>query len=360
MFTLRRFLFFSCLASLGCEAARQPADQSAWRPDRAAPKIEVLDAVRIGSGPVPWTSLQALDAEAQFHFVVVTDRTGAAREGPWADAMAKINLMQPAFVVSVGDLIEGGTEDMEVIRGEWEHFNRMVDTLEPPFFYTAGNHDYSNLAMSEYWANTLGPSYYGFKYKEALFLVLNSNLFGGKSPLSWKDDLKRQLKWLQETLDKNHDVRWTYLFLHQPFWRDIWWRTVEGESWIGRKGHGKEDWAVIEEMLSDRDYTAFAGHTHSYEYEVDASSGPHTHERISLATTGGGAMVKGRSTIRGGETTASTPLLGPKFAEFDHFVWVTMTENGPVIANLLLEGILSKDFDHHFKQTPLNASEIEE
>jgi hypothetical protein len=41
-----------------------------------------------------------------------------------------------------------------------------------------------------------------------------------------------------------------------------------------------------------------------------------------LATTGGGSRLR-----------------GPNLGEFDHVVWVTMTQNGPVIANLLLEGI---------------------
>ena len=32
-------------------------------------------------------------------------------------------------------------------------------------------------------------------------------------------------------------------------------------------------------------------------------------------------------------------MRGPRFGEFDHVVWVTMTDDGPVLANLLLEGI---------------------
>ena len=36
-------------------------------------------------------------------------------------------------------------------------------------------------------------------------------------------------------------------------------------------------------------------------------------------------------------------LRGPEFGEFDHVVWVTMTVDGPLIANLLLEGIWHED-----------------
>jgi len=46
----------------------------------------------------------------------------------------------------------------------------------------------------------------------------------------------------------------------------------------------------------------------------------------TLSTTGGGS-----------------PLRGPEFGEFDHLAWVTMTTEGPRVANLLLEGILPDD-----------------
>jgi hypothetical protein len=36
-------------------------------------------------------------------------------------------------------------------------------------------------------------------------------------------------------------------------------------------------------------------------------------------------------------------LRGPLFGQFDHVVWVTMTDAGPRIANLLLEGIWDED-----------------
>ena len=32
-----------------------------------------------------------------------------------------------------------------------------------------------------------------------------------------------------------------------------------------------------------------------------------------------------------------------EYGEFDHIAYVTMTKNGPVVANILLDGILSDD-----------------
>jgi hypothetical protein len=37
-------------------------------------------------------------------------------------------------------------------------------------------------------------------------------------------------------------------------------------------------------------------------------------------------------------------LRGPVFGQFDHVMWVTMTDDGPILANLMLEGIWDKDF----------------
>ena len=41
-------------------------------------------------------------------------------------------------------------------------------------------------------------------------------------------------------------------------------------------------------------------------------------------------------------TGGSSTLSGVPEGRFDHFVWVTMTEKGPVLANLLLDGVKSK------------------
>ncbi|TFG92422.1 MAG: metallophosphoesterase, partial [Myxococcales bacterium] len=46
---------------------------------------------------------------------MVTDRTGGPRDGIFESAMPRINLVRPEFVVSVGDLIEGYTDDPAVI-----------------------------------------------------------------------------------------------------------------------------------------------------------------------------------------------------------------------------------------------------
>lgn len=297
----------------------------------------------------PWTSLQALDAEARFHFVVVSDRTGGHRPGIWQQAMDKINLVQPAFVVSVGDLIEGYTEDRRQLTREWDEIDRMVSTLDAPFFYVSGNHDYSNEVMAQIWAERLGASYYSYTYKGALFVVLNSALFDregidgyGSRGGDWEEAQAAQLAWLDATLKANEDARWTFLFMHRPFWLQTWVRPDTDEEtgerevlpatgpWE-RNEVSPPEWDMVEEMLGTRPYTFFAGHEHVYNYE-ETEGVPHQH-RITLASTGG---VSG--------------LRGVDYGSFDHFLWVTMTDDGPVIANLLLDGILPADHEQKYRR----------
>src|SRR5262245_46401280 len=60
----------------------------------------------------PWTHLRFPDAHT-FHFAVVADRTGGPRAGVFEKAVEQLNRLRPAFVLSVGDLIQGYEEDSE-------------------------------------------------------------------------------------------------------------------------------------------------------------------------------------------------------------------------------------------------------
>ena len=82
----------------------------------------------------PWTNLKLNNAADQFQFAVVTDRTGGHRAKVFSQAITQLNLLQPEFVVSVGDLIEGYTVKPERIEAEWAEFDGYVKRLDMPFF----------------------------------------------------------------------------------------------------------------------------------------------------------------------------------------------------------------------------------
>jgi Icc-related predicted phosphoesterase len=251
----------------------------------------------------PWTSLKINTDASQFQFAVVTDRTGGHREKVFSRAVLQVNLLQPQFVMSVGDLIEGYTLNEERIKNEWDEFDSYVKRFEMPFFYVPGNHDLTNKVMVAKWGERYGRRYYHFTYKNTLFLCLCS-----ENPPDMGTIDPEQREWVAKTLEANKDVRWTFVFLHKPIWtaRDL----------------QKNGWAAVEQALAGRKYTVFCGHVHRYQtFERNGTT------YYQLATTGGGSRLR-----------------GVDYGEFDHIAWVTVKKDGPpLIANVLLEGILPAD-----------------
>lgn len=247
----------------------------------------------------PWSHLELNNNPDNFQFAIVSDRTGGHREGVFEDAVKKLNLLQPEFVMSVGDLIEGYTRDEDEIYRQWDEFNRFIGKLQMPFFYVPGNHDYINDVMAKIWEDKYGKSYFHFIYKDVLFLGLNSEEATKGSNMGGIE--KEQFNYIKKTLKENEEVNWTLVFMHQPLW------ILDNTRY----------WPEVEKLLADRKHTVFVGHHHHY-VKYQRNNGKY----FMLATTGGASKLR-----------------GPDQGEFDHVVWVTMTEEGPIIANLLLEGI---------------------
>ena len=93
-------------------------------------KINIQEA----KGPTPWNNLNVNNNPATFQFAIVTDRTGGHRPGVFLDGVQKLNLLQPEFVMSVGDLIEGYTEDTAKLNWDCNQFTGYIDSFDMPFF----------------------------------------------------------------------------------------------------------------------------------------------------------------------------------------------------------------------------------
>ena len=271
----------------------QAQDRSAQESQLTLPRLP---------GPKPWTDTALYNDPRYFQFVIVSDRTGGHRDGVFQDALSKINDLRPEFVISVGDLIEGYTDNPEQIDREWKEFNGFLEPLAMRFFYVAGNHDIWDARSRQEWEQRFGASYYHFIYKNVLILCLNSE-DGGSTQLG-----EEQVAYVEKTLRENSDVRWTLIFLHKALWA------------YQRQGRPTL-WNRVDEALGGRPHTVFAGHRHQY-----AAHQRDNYKYYELATTGGGSS-----------------LAGPVHGRFDHVVWVTMDENGPILANLQLDGILDSD-----------------
>lgn len=113
----------------------------------------------------PWTSQAFQNDPDEFQFVIIGDRTGGANvRKTFEIALGQINLLQPEFVINVGDLIEGYSDDKAALNAEWEALDKLLGGLRMPFFRTPGNHDIANNAAQEVWRDRYGASYYYFVY----------------------------------------------------------------------------------------------------------------------------------------------------------------------------------------------------
>ncbi len=248
----------------------------------------------------PWTHLRLVNTPEVFHFAVVSDRTGGHRARIFSQAVEQLNLLQPAFVISVGDLIEGYTKDEKKLAQEWKEFQGYACKLQMPFFYVAGNHDVANPLQEKHWRERFGRRYYHFVHRDVLFLMLCAD---DPHTSDGSGIGKDQIAYVQQVLKENDSARWTIVALHRPLW--------------DQQNLAKNGWLEVEKALANRPYTVFAGHVHRYQKFVRQGM-----NYYQLATTGGGSRMRGL-----------------KYGEFDHVVWVTMKKDGPVLANLLLDGI---------------------
>jgi serine/threonine-protein phosphatase CPPED1 len=281
-------------ALIGAVALSQPGSKA---PDGSVGALQVQSESRN-----PWTHLRLNNSTDDFKFVVVSDRTGGHREKIFSKAIEQINLLQPEFVLSVGDLIEGYSTDREKVLEQWKEFQSFASKLQMPFFYVPGNHDVTNKAMEKIWEEKFGRRYYHFVYKGVLFLILNSN-----DPPASASFSEAQVAWAQKVLEDNKNARWTIVAFHKPLWHGT---DIE-----------KNRWGQIERTLAGRNYTVFVGHEHRYVKFV--RNGMNYYQ---LATTGGGSKLR-----------------GVWYGEFDHITWVTMKPAGPVLANIMLDGIVPEN-----------------
>ncbi len=295
--------------------------------------------------PVPWLNDKFDDVDGQFTFGIVTDLNGGEREGIFDIAIEQINLLRPELIVTVGDLVEGASSNSDSIHREYDRFDQRARKAIAPLFHLGGNHDLTDPAMRQVWKDRYGAHYYYFIYKNVLFLMLDTEdhtdqrraeihearqaaikVMDGPEPEKATDMEyfkmpervtgtigDAQTAYFKDVISKHPEVKWTILFMHKPIWK--------------REGAGSLQ--GIESALAGKPYTVFNGHFHSYSHTTKNNK-----DYIILGTTGGHQDPKDPNS-------------------FDHVTLVTMTADGPAIANLRLDGILNK-----YGKIPLDGDSV--
>ena len=299
----------------------------------------------VESAATPWTN-ENFDADnSKFTFALFSDITGGERADIFDVALAQLALLRPELIINVGDLIEGGTTNREDLTREWDSFDARANKASAPVFRVGGNHDLTNMVMREFWEQRFGARYYHFVYKNALFLVLDTEdnppdrmeeiyqareralervrkggweVFSETEYASMPEQVagaisSEQAAYVQQVLADNPNVAWTFLFMHKAPWKNA----------------EEADFAAIELALADRPYTVFNGHAHAYEHEQRLGR-----DYIRLGTTGGVQFTVKEMSI-------------------DHVILVTVSNDGVDIANLRMSGIFDKT-----GHIPLNGDEL--
>jgi len=291
-------------------------------------------------GAKPWTSESFQNDDKEFPFAIIGDRTGGANvAGTFRLAIDQLNMLHPEFVINVGDLIEGYSDDEAKLNAEWDEVDAMLAKLDMRFFRTPGNHDIANGTAQRVWRDRHGATYYSFVYGDVLFVVLDSEDPPRAAPEGMEEKLETynrlqtedpekaqamlaefmsdeavvaalgkpvefgagQVNFVERTLAQHDDVRWTFVFVHEPAWENP-----------------SESFKAIQALLTGRPHTFFGGHLHYYDYD----------------------QIDGYEHITMGPAGASFHLEGP--GNVDHMMWVTVTDAGPKMANIALKGVFDR------------------
>ncbi len=243
-------------------------------------------AVSAAGGTVASRALEALQNKPpvcpdQFDFVVCGDSRSAepiVLPKVFYDMIQEWNVLQPAFVVDLGDLILGG--DKTQLGPMWDEFEKAVGGCAVPFVPVVGNHDVNEEPeTNQLYEQRIGPLRFSFGYGNAHFICMNSEEVGFMDVFS-----PEQMAWLKEELSKTQAAN-IFLLLHKPIFETNF----------------EAGWAPVAEAIKGRPVkVVFAGHEHLYR-DCGAK------ESVRYVITGGGGAETSDVEQEGG---------------FHHYLWV--------------------------------------
>jgi 3',5'-cyclic AMP phosphodiesterase CpdA len=185
-----------------------------------------------------------------FRFIVLGDRTGESQPGIFEQVWSEAARLDPAFVVGVGDTIEGlhdATAD-----AEWGQIKQLLAPWRRlPLFLAPGNHDIWSAASEELFQKYTGhPLHYSFDYAQAHFTVLDNSRTEQFSA--------DELSFLEEDLKAHASQPVKFIVSHRPSW-------------------------ILNALLGD---TSFPLHRLARKYGVQYVIAGHVHEMLHMNLDG--------------------------------------------------------------------------
>jgi Icc protein len=149
----------------------------------------------------------ALCPAADFHFVILGDRTGEAQPGIYEQLWKATVQESPAFVVTVGDTIQG--LDDKTADQEWRDVLRTIPHVT--LYLTPGNHDiWSDLSEKLFRKYSGHEPHYSFDYQQAHFTILDNS----------RDEQfsAAELAFLESDLRAHEKQPIKFVISHRPSW----------------------------------------------------------------------------------------------------------------------------------------------
>lgn len=145
-----------------------------------------------------------------FRFVILGDRTGEAVPGVYEHAWQAAAAGHPAFVVTVGDTIEGLND--AAAPTEWQEVERiLVPYRRYPLYLAPGNHDIWSAASERLFRQYAGrPPHYSFDYRQAHFTILDNSRS--------EEFSAEELAFLEQDLKAHRAQPVKFIVSHRPSW----------------------------------------------------------------------------------------------------------------------------------------------
>ncbi len=155
-------------------------------------------------------SVWATPALDPFRFAILGDRTGDVQAGVYEKVWEEIGAESPAFVVGVGDTIEGMND--AGAEAEWVEAARIFGRFAQfPLYLAPGNHDIWSAVSEGLFRKHAGhAAHYSFDYGTAHFTILDNS--------RWDEFPAAELAFLEADLKAHAEQPLKIIVSHRPSW----------------------------------------------------------------------------------------------------------------------------------------------
>jgi len=231
------------------------------------------------------------------HFGVLGDRASGHVPGIYGEVLTEMLRLRPDFIVTVGDMIEGHSDDTASLNQKWQELKDIVSISDVPIHYTVGNNDIESQLQEDMYKKWIGEPNTTFDYKNLHFILFDNARWETSAELP-----PEKIVWLENALKNAPKDSHIFVFMHIPYW-------------YNEVAMGKPD-PLHELFVTYGVDGVFTGHYHEYfsgEYDGVKYTG--------VGSSGGGVSP------------------GPSGVTF-HFCWVTVDDDGLSIAPVKMGAVL--------------------